>query len=175
MTPLAQRSSRGFTMVELVIVVVIIGIIATIALPSFNDTLVANRLTGQTNDLIAGINLARTASIQLNSGGGICAANANQTDCGGSWDNGWIVWADVNRNTSVDAGEIRSVGTVDERDLMLGVNDIRFDGRGRRLEPPAAGNAVINLTPRDCASGKPFTRAININAAGSVNVTRGNC
>jgi type IV fimbrial biogenesis protein FimT len=175
MTPLAPFRVAGFTLIELMIVVVIVAITAAIALPSFNDTLVRNRLASQTNELVAGLSLARTASIELNTGGGFCAANDAQNGCGGNFQNGWIAWADANRNNVVDLGEIRSSGRINSKDALTGVTNVRFDGRGRRLSPAPNVGAVMALRPADCPTGKEFSRTVSVNAVGSVTVTKGNC
>lgn len=175
MTPLAHQRISGFTLVELVIVVAIGAITLALALPSFNDALVRNRLAGQANDLMAGVNLARTAAIELNTGGGICAANAGQNGCGGSWDNGWIVWADSNRNNNVEANEIRSIGRASSKDQILGTTDIRFDGRGRRILPAAAAAANLDMRPVGCTTGKQFVRGVTVSPVGSVTLTKGTC
>lgn len=72
MTPLERPRHTGFSVVELMITVAIVAIIATVALPSFNDLIVQNRLSSQANELVAGASLARTAAIETNSGGGLC-------------------------------------------------------------------------------------------------------
>lgn len=175
MTPLAPPRQTGFTLIELLIVVVIVAITAAIALPSFNDAITRNRLASQSNELVAGLSLARTAALELNTGGGFCAANDAQDGCGGNFENGWIAWADSNRNNVVDNGEIRSSGRISDKDAVLGVTAIRFDGRGRRIAPAANVAASMTMRPVDCASGKEFIRTLTINAVGSVTVTKGNC
>jgi len=176
MTPLALKRHSGFTLIELLVVMVIVAITLTIALPSFNDALVRNRLAGQSNDLIAGISLARTAAIELNTGGGFCAANSDFTGCGGSWSNGWLAWADVNRNGSVQADEIRGTGRVSAKDQLVGFSALRFDGRGRRIEPAvASGTSSLEMRPVGCETGKPFNRSINVTVSGTTSVIKGNC
>jgi type IV fimbrial biogenesis protein FimT len=176
MSPLETPRNAGFSVVELMIIVAIVAIVATIAVPSFNDLIVQNRLSSQTNELIAGVGLARTAAIETNSGGGFCPANASQSGCGGSWQNGWLVWADANGNGNADPDEVLSVGTVNEKDLLAGLPEIRFDGRGRRESPaPGAGNATLRLSAVVCPSGKGFVRTLTVTPVGSVTTDKESC
>ena len=60
-----MRRFAGFTMVEMLFVIVIIGIGMTIAVPSFQGMLQRNRLTTQSNDLSMAINLARSEASKI--------------------------------------------------------------------------------------------------------------
>lgn len=158
------------------ITVAIVAIVATIALPSFNEMILQSRLSAQANELVAGVSLARTAAIETNSGGGLCPANASQSGCGGSWQNGWLAWADANGNGAADADEVLSVGAISDRDQLAGLPEIRFDGRGRRASPaPGAGNATLRLRHVDCPTGKEFVRTLTVTPVGSISSSRENC
>jgi prepilin-type N-terminal cleavage/methylation domain-containing protein len=56
---LATRNARGFTMLELLIVVAVVGILAAITLPSINDALAAYRLNGDARSIADQLALVR--------------------------------------------------------------------------------------------------------------------
>jgi len=63
---MAQQKQSGFTLIELMIVVIVLGILAAIALPSFQSTLERRRLVGATDILYANLQYARTEAIKQN-------------------------------------------------------------------------------------------------------------
>ena len=95
--PVTRR--RGFTMVELLIVIAIAAILATIAVPSFRDTARTMRQNSTLGLLINDLNLARGEAIKRNSNVIVCARPPSGDDCasaipGGAtvdWQWGWLV------------------------------------------------------------------------------------
>ncbi|WP_267222892.1 GspH/FimT family pseudopilin [Dyella silvae] len=78
----AQRFGRGFTILELMVSLAVAGVLLIIAVPSFSNMILTNRLTTVANDMVAAINTARMEAIKRNANTQFCSnlAASNQTD-----------------------------------------------------------------------------------------------
>jgi type IV fimbrial biogenesis protein FimT len=95
-----KQTMGGFTLVELVVTMAIAAIILTQAVPSFSTMISNNRLTTQTNNLVADINLARSEAVKRGLRVILCRTAdpyAAAATCGGTantWSTGWLLYAD---------------------------------------------------------------------------------
>ena len=99
------RAQRGFTLMELMVVLTVVGIIMGLAVPNFSLYIRNSRLTGAANDLLASVSLARTEAIKRQIPVGVCAStdpNLSAPACSGAtataWRQGWIVWVDADND-----------------------------------------------------------------------------
>ncbi|MFQ3789944.1 GspH/FimT family pseudopilin [Halomonas sp. A29] len=56
--------SSGFTLIELLVTIAVMSIVATIAVPGFQNMMASNRLSGDYNMVLAGLNQARSEAIK---------------------------------------------------------------------------------------------------------------
>ena len=102
------------------IVISVMGILATIAGPSFNEMIGNNRITTQTNQMILAFQVARTEAVKRGR-----PVNLVATD-GADWANGWKV-QDENNNVLQDFEEVPSGLTLVSAN---GYTSFQFDGSG---------------------------------------------
>lgn len=96
---MTRKRTSGFTLYELLITVLIVGVILAVGVPNLRQFTQNNRMTATANDLLSAFHLARTEASRAKSNITICAsANSMEpaADCGGTWDQGFIVFIDTN-------------------------------------------------------------------------------
>lgn len=90
--------SRAFTILELMITLAIAAVLVAIAVPNFQDSIIRARLSSQSSDLLATLQLARSDAVMRNEAVTVCVSS-NGRDCLTSgtqqWENGWIAYLDA--------------------------------------------------------------------------------
>ena len=74
------RQSQGFTLVELMAVMVVIGVLATFAVPGITGMVNNSRLSGQASELAATLQLARSEAVRRNVPVEVCAVSYTHRD-----------------------------------------------------------------------------------------------
>ena len=94
-------NQHGFTIYELLITMLIIGIVMSIAVPNLSDFTKNSRITSVANDLHSSFHLARSEAARSKSNITICAST-NSMDaaaaCGGTFDDGWMMFVNLDRD-----------------------------------------------------------------------------
>ena len=122
-----RRHQAGFTLIEVIMVTVVIGIMAAIAIPSFMGFTDSSNVTSATNDLVSAFNLARSEAVTRGTTVTVCKS-ADQATCntiGTNWEQGWIVFVDNDGS-----------GTVNGADAILRV----YQSPGGKVVMTAAAN-----------------------------------
>jgi type IV fimbrial biogenesis protein FimT len=164
---------RGFTLVELSVVLVIIAVTAAVALPSFDRLIRSNRVSTQANELIASLALARTEAIRTNTPvvgnrDVVLCPSSDGLTCAADWNDGWIVARRVDDAiTTVLRHTQEPTGVV----ITGAEAEIVFDNRGRRR----AGPDTLEVRATQCDPGDDFIRTLQINASGQVRLVDAVC
>lgn len=129
---------QGFTLIELMGVVAIVGVVASIGFPSLMATINEQKLTAQANDMIASLNLARGASIKRRQVVTIRRVN--------NWNEGWQIFVDDDGDGDFDVGDDTVLKTypalVQGSVTITGVNFVNFIS----YSPHGRANNLGNFT-----------------------------
>ena len=170
--------NRGFTIIELLIVLAIVGIFAMIAAPSFMTMIQDNRLTAQTNNLLGTLYYARSEAVKLHADVTICKSS-NGTSCisdadASGWEAGWLVWQDLDGSLTVDVGEtILRVGpAADGGNTIWAPTTIRNVTANNTLTFSSRGLASVAGVWQLCdPRGVSEAKAIVINTSGRARIS----
>jgi type IV fimbrial biogenesis protein FimT len=109
----------GFTLPELVVTVAIVGVIAALAAPSFNNLIRSQRIKTAANDLVSALLFARSEAVKRN-------ADVTVSRVGSSWTGGWTVSYDDG-----GAKTPRSQPALNQLQVTTTVTSVTFGGGGR--------------------------------------------
>lgn len=158
-------TNRGYTLIELLITLVIVAVLVNMAAPSYAAFMDRSRTYSLALELKSRLVGARSEAIKYGTRTTLCASSDSQ-QCSGSFNQGWIVFRDLNNDGDIDTGEpIESVvshnypGTSVTALNTAGdsTNSIVFNFRGFT-------QSDVNFT----VSRNSATKTINLSRAGRI-------
>ncbi|MBB3047506.1 type IV fimbrial biogenesis protein FimT [Litorivivens lipolytica] len=148
-----NRKQGGYTLLEILITLAVVAIVASLAVPSFQNMIATQRVRSAANDLVATLNFARSEAVKRN-------ATVTITPAAGGWTDGW---------TTASGGTTLRVQDGYEGITLTGdpaSTPLSYGGDGRRngsdveieIEPPS-GSGAPSYCIEMSATGKPSSKS----------------
>ena len=150
-----RQGQRGFTLIELMVVVVMVAILLSIGLPSFSNFIIGQRVKTAAFDLASTLLLARSEAVKRNAD--VTVAPKVAAD---GWVGGWTV---VVGTTTLS--EQAAYGGIAITNPSIPANVVYQGASGR----PAAGKTMFTL------SGGHSSRCVTVDLSGMTSTKTGAC
>lgn len=173
-----RASSKGYSLVELAVVVAIVGVLSAIAVPSFARLLTATRVGDASSDLFSAVIQTRSEALKRRHRVILCPS-ADKQDCADTveWNPGWIMFEDANDNGRHEVeepllriGEARYSRIRIWGDASVG-RYVSYVATGRTQQLATSAWQAGTLTV--CSEG--VARKIIINSVGRPRMARAEC
>lgn len=158
-----HQKQGGFTLVEALMVVAILGIFTALAAPSFNNTIATMRIKSTSFDLVNDLNIARSEAIKRN-------AEVEIKAVGDDWNQGWRI---TTGGATLKAHDALTGSIAITSDVIA----IRFYGNGRFNEdgrPDTDDDIETTLSITSSLTGVS-PRCVKLQATGSARSVKEAC
>lgn len=169
---------QGFTLIEMLVTLAIIGILGAMAGPSFNTWIQNNRIESVTDRVVATLNYARSEAVRTGVAVNIARISSTQNDLGRE---GWRIYTDVGSrtlgNTAFSSADgdvlLRTFEGLGDSDVTVRTNDtgnnwIAYSTNGALAE----SGQTVQIAVCD-SRGVNFGRLITVSNTGRATVTIG--
>ena len=116
-----MNTVRGFSILELMVVVAIAAILLTVGVPSFQTLVFNNRITTEINRFSGSLAIARSEAVKVNTRVVVCpTSDGASCDKDADWENGWLTY--IERNRTQDPPQVDDNSGGNPADDPCGIN-----------------------------------------------------
>ena len=152
---MVTRAEGGFTIVEMLTTLIIVGILAGIAAPAFTSLIASQKVKTSASMLQSSLLLARSEALKRNTGVTVSPIN-------GQWASGWTVT--VSSTSEVLANNNKST----QASITGGPTSVQYNNAGRAS---TGGGATFRFS----SSSTSDIRCLNVDLSGMPMITTSGC
>ncbi|MGJ8690152.1 MAG: GspH/FimT family pseudopilin [Gammaproteobacteria bacterium] len=165
-----MRSIQGFSLVEMILTLAIVGILISLSVPNLTSLLRQNEVSIMQKTLILHVNLAKSSAANSGHIVTLCPSS-NGAECAGSWTQGSMLFIDKNANRRVDPED--RILRIRRQDISHGKLEWRAFGRRQYLQFNPIGYLLHqngSFTYCDNSGDPTLTRQLVVNSVGRVRI-----
>ena len=132
----------GFTLIELMVTVAVVGVLAVVGVPAMTGLIHANRLAAANDNLTAALQLARSEAIRRGASVTVCAS-ANGTTCANQ--TAWTRWIVRGRDNAASAAGPEVIDIMRD-ETPAGTIALQGPAAGVRFRPSGMVDSAQALT-----------------------------
>jgi type IV fimbrial biogenesis protein FimT len=161
------RHECAFSLYDALVTLTVVSTVTAVAVPSFQQLISSQRMSGAVNSLVAALSLTRSETIKRGERAVLCpssdgrACRSNSTG-GTAWEEGYLIYIDRNGNHEFDADEmaVRTFGATEGLHIRSAYRDhVTYQPNGM------ASGSTITITFCD-KHGRGTPRAVIVSNSG---------
>lgn len=159
---IARRNIQGFTLVELLVALAIMAILVATAAPTLTRSITMQKMNKEARQFHTALKKTRDMAVNHSVPSRMCAGDEDN-GCAGSWNDGWIVFADTNNDGTYTGSDIigQSYMGLDDDVTATVSNQIVFNAQG-------FAENVVDITLCHSSGEAEYSRFLRLSNSGVI-------
>lgn len=172
----------GFTLIELVVALAVLGILLSVAVPAMRDFMYSQAVDAHANELATSLRMARSEALKRGYEVSVCAGANGVCSGTANWDKGWVVFVD-NAGGAANGTLVATEKVLRVQDGVSGIGEVSASAQSVTLSrsgillasdgAAVAAGSTVSIVLKVASGGDAKARTICLNKQGRVSVGKG--